>query len=344
MFNTQKMIRHIAFAALLATGLSISAFPLPATAQTIIPQATIVDYQEEMRGFIRAMGQYARKLNPNFQVIAHNGLELLAKPDPENETRFYPARTYLQSIDGVLASEVFSTLDKPKTKEKMARQMFLLDTAKQNGLKILTLDYAGDKKITNEILAHNEKAGFVSFVAANPQADTIPKYNSSAWHEDSDNILSARDVHNFLYLGNTRKFGTENNLLTSLIDTNHDMIALDVFHGRTAIKRETVNSLKFKKLGARRLVFARMNITTASSFAYYWKPVWREGNPAFISAPLREDPDSYRANYTQAEWQNVIFGGPQSYLYGIIQLGFDGVILEGLDAYRFFDGTEEEDE
>ena len=92
------------------------------------------------------------------------------------------------------------------------------------------------------------------------------------------------------------------------------------------------------KIGARRLVFALMDIGTAASYAYYWTPGWREGAPIWISAPTPGDPDRYFVEYWRPEWQQIITGNPNSYLYGVLRQGFDGVILEGLESYRFFEG------
>ena len=36
-----------------------------------------------------------------------------------------------------------------------------------------------------------------------------------------------------------------------------------------------------------------------------------------------------------------MFGSPQSYLYGLITQGYDGVILEGMRSYLVFEGNVE---
>jgi uncharacterized protein (TIGR01370 family) len=49
------------------------------------------------------------------------------------------------------------------------------------------------------------------------------------------------------------------------------------------------------------------------------------------------NPDKYYVEYWQAGWRRIITGNTNSYIYGIIKQGFDGVILGGLDNYKFFD-------
>ncbi|MCH7832210.1 MAG: Hsp70 family protein [Proteobacteria bacterium] len=128
-------------------------------------------------------------------------------------------------------------------------------------------------------------------------------------------------------------------------DTNYDLLIVDVFHGREPLGKQAVATLKYKKLGARRLVYASVDVGAAASFRYYWKANWGEGSPMWIKAPVRGDPDSYHVEFWRPEWQRIIAGDTQSYVYGIIAQGFDGVVLTGIEeAYRFFEGAEEQEE
>ena len=143
--------------------------------------------------------------------------------------------------------------------------------------------------------------------------------------------------NDFLALDDTSGFGRQDEFVLEMHDTNFDMLIVDVFHGRKPLTKRAVETLKFKKVGGRRLVLAQLDIGSAASFLYYWQPKWREGSPLWISAPVREDPDRYRVEFWRPEWQRIITGDTESYVYGIIDLGFDGGILGGLDSYRFFE-------
>ena len=77
-----------------------------------------------------------------------------------------------------------------------------------------------------------------------------------------------------------------------------------------------------------------MNIGEAESDRYYWKPNWREGSPNFIGAPTAGNPDKYTVQYWAPAWREIMTGNTNSYLYGIIAQGFDGVVLDGVEAYR----------
>jgi len=127
-------------------------------------------------------------------------------------------------------------------------------------------------------------------------------------------------------------------------DTNYDMVVVEVFHGRRPLSRRAVETLKYKKIGTKRLVLAYMDVGSAAAYHYYWQPGWREGSPAWISAPQRDDPDRYRVEFWQPDWQQVIFGDTNSFTYGLIAQGFDGVVIDGLDTVQYFEGGGEEEE
>ena len=76
-------------------------------------------------------------------------------------------------------------------------------------------------------------------------------------------------------------------------NTNYDLVVTGVFHDRRPLSKRAVETLKYKKLGARRLVFALMDIGSAAAYRYYWQDDWREGSPEFIAAPFPNDPDRY---------------------------------------------------
>jgi uncharacterized protein (TIGR01370 family) len=128
-------------------------------------------------------------------------------------------------------------------------------------------------------------------------------------------------------------------------DTNFDALIVSVFHGRLPLSPQAVETLKYKKLGSRRLVLARVDIASISAGSFFWKPNWREGSPNFIDTPMAGEPDRHWIQYWRPAWQRIVSGNPDSYLFGVIAQGFDGVVLAGLDAWRHFEsGPKDDDE
>ena len=316
----------------------------------ITPSEALVDTREQMRRFVQTISAYARKQRPNFVVLVHGGLELVVKRDDTDETRISPARTYARSIDGVLQEGIFygeRPFGQPPTPERQALLLQLSEEAKRQGLKVLSMDFAVGPAKVDDAYRQNRSLGVVPLVVSKYMADldSFPDYPNSPINENANSVISIDGVRNYALIANSQAYGRMDEFALKMHDSNYDMLIVDVFHGRRPLSRRAVETLKFKKIGARRLVLAYVDIGSAASYRYYWRGNWREGSPLWISAPYRDDPDKYYVQYWMPAWQRIISGDPQSYIYGVIAQGFDGVVLGGLDAYRFFEGgTGEEGE
>ena len=308
------------------------------------PRAAILDYREEMRSFIQKISDFTRGYNPNFAVIPQNGLDLVVKVDPDNETISVPARTYIRAIDGVLQEGLFygyPLFGKPTDKERREQLLKLTAVAKSNRLKVMVMDFAKAPKTVDAAYRLNRAKGFIPYVAFARGLDlnALPRYPRRPHREGAGSVLSARDLRNFLYLRDSLPFGRQDQFALAMHGTNYDMIAVDTFHGRKPLSKQAVATLRFKKAGGRRLVFAIADIGTAATYRYYWKSWWREGSPHWIKTPYPANPDRYFVQYWLPEWQQVITGNTNSLMYGIVRQGYDGVILEGVESFRFFEGT-----
>lgn len=308
------------------------------------PAGNFLDYREEMRKLIQAIAAYARGQRRDFAVVPVGGLNLLVKRDPAQTDQVLPAPAYTRAIGGVLVEGLHygvPAVGKPTEADRRERLLPLIERARKSGLPVLAVDYVTDPKSIDDARAQAARRGVVFFAAParGLGLNALPKYPRRPFAENGDNVLGLREVRNFVMLRDSAPFGREDAFAMKMHDTNYDLVIVDVFHkvGEPLSKR-AVDTLKYKKLGARRLVFAYANIAAAASDAFYWKPGWREGAPTWISAPTPGNPDQYFVEYWQPEWQQIVFGSPQSYLYGIIAQGFDGVILDGVDNYLFYEG------
>ncbi len=291
--------------------------PLPA------PAGLQVDLRNQMRKFIQNITAFARRYNRNFSIITHGALELLIKRDVVDETRFSPARTYMRTIDGVMFDDLFfgdKVFGEPVADEIRARNLRLMGIAKSNGLSVFVMDYGTDHQTINESNRLNRDMGFVSTTVHAPLAEleSLPPYPRSPFWENSKSILSLKDISTFAYISNSAAFGRESEFAMKMHGTNYDLMVVDVMHGRKPLSRRAVETLKYKKIGGKRLVFATSNIGTAASYRYYWKLTWREGSPGWISAPMRDDPDSHYVQFWRPEWQRIIAGDTKSYIYGLV--------------------------
>ena len=317
----------------------------PATPRAGGAQA-LIDLREEMRRLVQSISAFARRYRRDFAVVGLNGLELLAKRDDIDETRILPARTYMQALDGVMQAPLFygaPAFGEPVPAEARAQLLPLADMAKTYGLKVMVMDYVDDRGGVDASYRENAAKGYVSFAAPAPAAaiTSLPRHPRRPFNANPNSVLSMGAARNFLYIGDSSRFGREDEFALKIHETNYDVVVVDVFHGRLPLSKQAVETLKYKKLGSKRLVLARVDVGSAASYRYYWQPGWREGSPIWISAPFPDEPDRYFVEYWRPEWKRIVYGDTNSYVYGVIDQGFDGVLLTGLDAYRFFEGGAE---
>jgi cysteinyl-tRNA synthetase len=339
----QSVMGVLALSAVLLLPLHLNAQQPTTAAPSGIGKA-LIDHREEMRSFIQRIADYVRAQKLGFAIVARDAGELIIKRDVLDEKIISPARTFIRSIDGVMFDGVFAghqMIGKAPTAETQTAILERIGRAKQSGLNVLSMEYATATQTINNVYKFAMDKGIVSSVAhrATPDLTEIPPYPKRPNAENSNNILALKDVKNFIYLSDPAAFGRQDQFALEIHDNNFDMVIVDPFSGRAPLTKTAVETLKYKKLGARRLVFARMDIATAASYRYYWQPTWAEGNPKWIAAPYPGDPDRYFVEYWNLGWQDVIFGNPQSFLFGLIAQGYDGVLIEGMRNYLVFEGN-----
>lgn len=88
--------------------------------------------------------------------------------------------------------------------------------------------------------------------------------------------------------------------------------------------------------GGPKLVLCYMSIGQTENYRWYWNPDWVKNPPPWLDAPDGVWAGDYWVHYWDPEWQRIIYGTPESYLDQIIALGFDGVYLDRVDAYRYY--------
>jgi cysteinyl-tRNA synthetase len=89
-----------------------------------------------------------------------------------------------------------------------------------------------------------------------------------------------------------------------------------------------------------RIGIAYVNAAQAERYRTYWRRAWRPGSgegpgdPGFLLGP---DPDGWEGNfmvrYWDPAWRGILFGGPESFVDGAIDDGFDGVMLDWVAAW-----------
>lgn len=86
-----------------------------------------------------------------------------------------------------------------------------------------------------------------------------------------------------------------------------------------------------------RKVLCYLSIGEAEDYRSYWKSDWNTSPPEFLDEANERWTGNYKVRYWLPEWQDLVFGSPGSLLDEIIALGFDGVYLDIVDAYEYYE-------
>lgn len=295
------------------------------------------NYRQDMRNFVENISAYAKNVNPNFTVITNNGLSLITKsgePDSSIDT------DYIKALKGVGVESLFYGYkgeDDPTPVSVQNYTMKFLNIAKNNGLKVLVIDYCSSTSKIDDSYKRNAANGYISFAADSESLDDIPTYPGAPYHANSNDIKSLKDAKNFLYLINPSNYSTKEDFLNAIRNTNYDVVVIDLFYNGNPLTLQDVTSLKVKANGGKRLVIAYMSIGEASKYRYYWKEDWETNPPSWLAEENHNWPGSYKVRYWENGWQDIIYGSSNAYLDKILKAGFDGVYLDGVDTFEYFE-------
>lgn len=123
--------------------------------------------------------------------------------------------------------------------------------------------------------------------------------------------------------------------LNELKASPFDLLVIDYSRDGSDTERFTRDEIRILKNSRKggRLVLAYLSIGEAESYRYYWKASWKSERPSWLD---RENPDwdeNFKVRYWNPEWHEIIF----RYLDKILAAGFDGVYLDIIDAYEYFE-------
>lgn len=298
-------------------------------------------FRQAMRDFVEDISTYSRSTDSDFIIIPQNGHELLVYDDTTSADT-----EYTQAIDGVGREDLFYGYDNDDEATPTAdrnEMITYMDIAKTQGVMPLVTDYVSTTAKVDDSYSQNNAKGYISFGADHRELDNIPNYPSNPYKVNSNDITSLSEAKNFLYLLNPTEnssFTSKSDFLTSLANTNYDVIIMDLFYDGsedTELTASEITSLKTKANGGQRLVIAYMSIGEAEDYRYYWNSSWTSHSPVWLD---KENPDwegNYKVRYWSGDWQSIIYGDSNAYLDKILAASFDGVYLDIIDAYEYYE-------
>ncbi len=314
----------------------ISASPSPSPTPPFRMDVSTPDYREAMRRWVIAISETTRETHPDFIIIPQNASPLLTgNGTPDGK----PVQAFITAIDGLGQESLsygeggYGVARGEKSKTALTEQLKL---AKTFSLSVLSIDYCGR---TNQIAFaedYNAENGFIGFSAPNIELTETPPLVEA--RKNTRDIKKLSDAENFLIVLNPEKYSAKSKFLAALSATDYDVLIIDTdFSEHEAYTYADIEGLKTKAGGGRRLVIAYLSIGEAEDYRAYWRDSWHENPPEWLLEENRAWDGNYVVKYWNAEWQDIILYREDSVAKRILDVGFDGVYLDIVDGYEYFE-------
>lgn len=278
----------------------------------------------KMQEFVMAISQKAKSVDSDFIIIPQNGVEVIFNDlNPENELN----HAFLNAIDGYGIEELYYDGDFKPDQYKLD-MLHKLAPYKP----VMIAEYISDNQSIPDAVQRNAAEGFLCFPRSNDNYHykDIPPVPAN---ENASPIHQLNDAKNYLYLINSDNYASKTSFLNSIATTNYDVVILDLFFENEPFTTQELELIRTKSNGAKRLLICYMNIGSAEKFRYYWQSKWKLHNPSWIKKKYKGYPDEFWVQYWNSEWQEIIYGKPDSYLSKVMNAGFDGVYLDNIEAF-----------
>jgi cysteinyl-tRNA synthetase len=165
----------------------------------------------------------------------------------------------------------------------------------------------------------------------------VPAYPAGPYLQNGANISTPGQAKNFLYLINPEHYAAKADFIRAVASTSYDLLIIDFFHNDLALTSADIDQLRNKASGGQRLVICYLSIGEAEDYRFYWQSSWKKNRPEWLEPENPDWPGNYKVKYWHPDWQQIIFGHPEAYLDRIISAGFDGVYLDIIDGFEYFE-------
>jgi cysteinyl-tRNA synthetase len=290
-----------------------------------------------MRSLVKDLSQWSKNKHSSFLVIPQNGIQLTTTT---GTIQGGPDLAYLGAVDAVAQEDLYYGYDGFDLESPFHVRSELgafLEQAHLNEEAVLVTNYCSTPRKVDDAYQRCDEKGFVSFAASSRELDEIPTYPATPVHVNDAVITAIDSVRNFLYLLDPEALGTRNEFISAIQGTDYDLLITDAYYGDTPFTPAEVEALRTKANGGKRLVIAYMSIGEAEDYRYYWQEAWKDDPPSWMAKENPEWEGNYKVKYWEKAWQDIIFGNDDSYLQKILDAGFDGVYLDIIDAFEYFE-------
>ena len=290
-------------------------------------------YENEMKKFVSEIHDHADNVKKDFIVVQQNAEDLIFDSDGNID------KEYIKHIDGIGREDIFYGYEgvNVKTEENVTNSISeKLDLYKENNKKVFTIDYCNEEEKIVDAYESSSAKGYVSVVEELELNNIMENSKEITIYNDND-IKTLDEVSNFLYLINPEKYGTKEELVEDLCETNHDLLVVDLFlYDEIMLNKNDLQKLKIKANGGERLVLCYLSIGEAEDYRYYFDKYNLSNETSFLLEENDMWEGNFKVEYWNEQWKKIIYSDEDSYLNRILESDFDGVYLDLVDAYQYF--------
>lgn len=323
----------------------------PQAEQLRVPPRHISNYRKSMRDLFISLATYGKSTHKDFQILVHEGQYLLNKSLWEYDLDSY---NKIRRSKKTVKDDSFLSIDIPEYDEDspsyVSDYINVIDGIAVNN------HYCGQNPIDSLIYTHDlsvfalekcdseealDRAIIESFRDKNVIYPFL--YTEQAFrrlnhqliiNETADSVLKLKDAHNIGFLLEDSAYDESFIALNEIRNSNYDVVVVHpFFHREKPYSKEEVDAMKFKKNGGRRLILALYNISETSEEDYFWQKKWLKKLPNWIAKKSPTNIQSYIVKYWTPEWKMIA----SRYFKGIVDSGYDGVFITGLENHLIFE-------
>jgi cysteinyl-tRNA synthetase, unknown class len=309
-----------------------------------------INFRSEMQEFVKEISVYAKVKQPGFMIVPQNGEALAKESDYLNYVDAIGIEdlSYGYDADGEASPtevkaerlayiNMFKALNKP---------VLATDYVFSNSEDIPHFDYTTQEKI-DDAYQYSLSNGFIPYT-------TVRNLNYLTINPGHEPILNTikdfTEAKSFLYYIQADNISKEE-YIDAISKTNFDIVILDMTYD--GMDEWTSSDIKKIKDGLNNgnggYVICYMSIGEAEDYRYYFKEEWISPNlfdpghsltkkaPHWLDKENKDWPGNFKVHYWEKEWKDIIYGNQDAYLDKVISKGFDGVYLDIVDAFEYYE-------
>ena len=319
-----------------------------------LPPRAIVNYRKEMRDIIASLVSYAKKHNPDFIFLTHEGTDILYKSlweyhlDGYNEARTHRINandpSFLLTLEQ-RAEEIATLMKNDKTpfapgidgivlNNVICEQRDIPEKIKDSNKKIISIDKCENGEFYDRGIKYALENNMLFYGFINSDTSFKKIRNQPLINENARNIFTLSDASNISFFLDDSLYNNKQDFIEDVASSNFDIVIINpTFQNKSPFSADEVNRLRLKKNGTKRLLIAAQNLSEAKNSDYFWRNNWQIENPSFIRRESFVCKDGYIMEYWQKPWREII----SEYFKSIIRTGYDGVFFTGLENHTYFE-------